>query len=504
MAIALFPLLDGETIGSNIARYGEFIGANTTLPLRRRLFGYPCKPDTRLPSGMNHLAEEARHYWNVGAKEIIRGHTEFYYATATVSEKERQTMLSDMLAQPGGRCSRRSACGWTGECVSRLRYCEECLSEWDSKVIPFYWMVDHQLPGVYSCHAHSSMLKLAKRGGLDDLTDMTVVSVKGSDDEKILAPVSPSERWAIEDVAKRSARYRASSDAIPSATAYRALIRDAGFVWPNGRVDTRSFVSSLLAYFGQEYWKLSGLNWQKMTVWLRNIIDARGPHEPSHPFMFIAAESLLNRRCTSPGSFVPTTHNRAIDLGNQSPGGAGDTVEPGLSELLCIGLLHRSDDAWKEQVREGSGWKLVCSCGLSYQASNVVQCSRTQLSVVAFGAKYQNLLRTMLTNGVSIETVSRELHIAEATLSQWARGAGCEKGMALSTAEIQHLRDRWCSLVKNARPDKRITSAYRVDSRLYRTLRRYDREWFMAFNLANRTRPKRSLLTCKGADSMNP
>ena len=138
MAIALFPLLDGETIGSNIGRYGEFIKAETTLPLRRRLFGYACKPDTKLPSGLNHLAEQARDYWNLDATAIIKGNTEFYYVTATVSAKQRESMLSDMLEHPVARCFRRSASGWIGERVIKFRYCEDCLREWQANGMPIF------------------------------------------------------------------------------------------------------------------------------------------------------------------------------------------------------------------------------------------------------------------------------------------------------------------------------------------------------------------------------
>jgi len=121
MAIALLPLLDGETIGSNLGRYGDFIGLDTTLALRRCLFGYACKPDTRLPSGLDHVAEEARDYWNVDADAIINDHTEFQYATVTLPEIQRQAMRSDMREQPAGRCLRRSACGWSGELVAGFR-----------------------------------------------------------------------------------------------------------------------------------------------------------------------------------------------------------------------------------------------------------------------------------------------------------------------------------------------------------------------------------------------
>ncbi|WP_429353522.1 TniQ family protein [Paraburkholderia sp. 32] len=499
MAIALFPLLDGETIGSNLGRYGDFIGLGTTLSLRRRLFGYACKPDTRLPSGLAHLAEETMDYWGLDAKAIISDHTEFHYATLTVPETKRESMRSDMLGQPAGRCSRRSVCGWSGERVTRFRYCEDCLLEWKANGIPAHWMVDHQLPGAYVCCTHSRMLKMTNPGLSESFTDLTVSALKGRADEEVLTRLSFSERSAIEDVAKRSARYRMANDGLPSASTYCELLRDAGFVWPDGRTDSRAFIASALGHFGHEYCRLTGLDWQKMTVWVRNIADQGRGRDASHPFMFIAAESLLNRHFALPGSFVPATRNTVIAHGAESLDSCGDAVGKTVGELSCVGILHRKSDTWKECSREGAGWKLACSCGVSYRASEVSSSEKAQLTVEAYGARYQSLISMRFADSVSARTPSQGPHTANARFLRWARYAGFSKDRVLSKEAIQRMRDRWCSLVKSAQPDKRITSAHRIDSNLYRTLCRYDRDWFVAFNLANRTRPKRSLLTRQGS-----
>ncbi|MPW24006.1 hypothetical protein GCT13_46940 [Paraburkholderia sp. CNPSo 3157] len=218
-------------------------------------------------------------------------------------------------------------------------------------------MVDHQLPGVYVCYAHSRMLIMTNPGVPDNLTDPTVMALKGRTDEDVLTPVSFSERSAIEDVAKRSARYRMANDGLPSASSYRELLRDAGFVWPDGRTDSRAFIASALGHFGREYCWLAGLDWQKMTVWLRNIADQGRGRDASHPFMFIAAESLLNRRCASPGSFVPAAQNTVIVPGAESPDSHGDAADKNISELSCVGILHRKNDTWKTCSREGAGWE---------------------------------------------------------------------------------------------------------------------------------------------------
>ena len=71
MATALFPLYEDESIGSNLGRYADFVGLENTSMLRRRLFGHACRPNTMLPSGVSHLAEETKDYWGLPAERII-------------------------------------------------------------------------------------------------------------------------------------------------------------------------------------------------------------------------------------------------------------------------------------------------------------------------------------------------------------------------------------------------------------------------------------------------
>jgi hypothetical protein len=370
MAIALFPICEGESIGSNLGRYADFIGLRSTSKLRRKIFGHACKPDTKLPSGILHLAEDTCDYWGLP-------HTEFNYATLTLSEPQKMQMFANMLSQPTGRCSRRSACGWLGERDSCLRYCDHCLSEWRRRGVCPYWILCHQLPGVYVCHFHSTFLKRARKPMSGDVTEPTLMMSRSNDDEKILMHTSMEHKVAIDDVASRSAGYMKGDNRLPSSTSFRSLLRDAGLVRSSGQTDHRGLMESMLKHFGVEYCLLSGLNWQKVAVWSRNISDLTRTCDPSHAFMFIAAESLLLRRSASPQSFVPS--------------------------------------------------------------------------------------------------IRKDIY--------------CRVKAQFSQREIEAFRARWHSIVQSARPDKRITSAYRVDSKLYRILSRHDHAWLMAYNQSNKTLP---------------
>jgi hypothetical protein len=352
---------------------------------------------------------------------------------------------------------------------------------------------------VYFCVLHSTILKVVKKKWLEKMTDLTVAALRSKDDETILTYSSFSQKRAIEDVARRSARYRQGIGSLQPRISYRDLMRDAGLIWPNGNVNHRGLNASILAYFGPEYCQLAGMNWQKIAVWSRNIANPTMAFQPSHPFMSIAAESLLDRRCVSPGSFVPAIAHKGWtrETGLSKPDGG--TVDLGTEEMSCVGVLHRSNDTWEECPLGKNRRVLVCSCGVSYQVSNSSRCGKGQLTVKGYGTRYQSHIRRMLLNGVSIDAASRELHMTVAAFLRWADTAGVTK-KTFSETEVQCLRNRWCHLVQNGRADRRITSAYRVDPKLYRTLCRYDREWFAAFNKVNRSPPYATLRKREGKE----
>jgi hypothetical protein len=483
MATALFPLLDGETLGSNFGRYSEFIGAENTLTLRRRLFGYPCKPDTRLPSGMNHLAEQTRDYWNLDAEQIIKRGTEFYYATATMSVEKRESMLSDMLRQPGNRTLRRSVGGWGAERVARFRYCEDCFAHWRESGTPAHWMVDHQLPGVYVCPVHSRMLKVAKRSISQNLTDSTVVAMRNEEDEVILTRASSSERAALADLAKLSAQYRTASGSVPSASTYRELLRAAGYMWPSGRVDTRAFTASIVESFGHEYCHSTGLSLKRLATWLKYIEGDVLGVESAHPFVFVSVLSLLNTLCASQGTFAPAARNEDIETAEVPTWTVYDDSLQSREGLQCKGFLHRANDVWQQVLSSCNERKLVCSCGLTYSAFEVGRTVGADMSVVAtYGERYRNLIFMRFADNFKVSSNAQEYYSVNPRFFRWARLYGFSENRGMSAEMIHELRDRWSSVVKNARPDKRIVSAYKVDSSLYRALYRNDRNWIAEFN----------------------
>ena len=481
MAIALFPLLDGETIGSNLGRYGEFMGLETTVPLRRRLFGYACRPDTRLPSGLTYLAEQTRDYWNLRPEDIVNFHTEFRYATMMASQEIRRKLLEILLAPRVRHETRIRPRSPEGERISSLRYCEECLKECvDNHQTP-YWKIDHQLPGVYCCATHGCILKSVRRRSSERYVDQAVMRLIQASDDKILREVSPAEKLAIEDIARRSAQQRAEGGLGKSAKEYRELFREVGFWRAGYQLRRKPVISAWFDYFGREYSYITKTNANRILHWIELVATGSWGCDCPHPFMSIAVTSLLEHLAELPGSHFPWP-----GCSDSKFSGGKETFAPDAGAYSCRGALHRSADSLEFVPMKKGGWKLVCTCGVSYRLLKTIQGDGAQLSPMSYGDRYRKRFLALIARGETVWAAGRELRVDCPTAYRWADREAVSNGDSLPVAEIGRLRAIWCQLIKNVPSRRRITSAAEADPTTYRTLLKYDRKWLRAFNQRHR------------------
>ncbi|MEX3859076.1 TniQ family protein [Paraburkholderia sp. BR10923] len=490
MAIALFPPNEGETLESSIGRYAEYMGLSSTVVLRRLLFGYACSPGTRLPSAMSYFAEQTGAYWGMDGEAIIRRHTEFQYVTMMASNFLTDSLLLKLLAPPdSGKEVMKYNGGLSREVVRKLRYCEECLSEWRSKNITPFWKIDHQLSGVYCCSLHSSILKATGQQFSKNSLDPTVSSLRRNSDEAVLKQVSSLERDAIVDVATRSAQQRMTGHSCRQAKTYRELLIRLGFLRPDGTITKAALIRNWLRYFGPEFCHLTGMDAQKITTWSHNISGCASASQFPHPFMFVAADSFLDYCCKSPGSLVPAIH--ADGKGQEAHSRQGEHIIPSNSELPeCTGVLHRSGDGYKFAggLRRSGGWKVVCSCGISYRAKDEPQRGLMRLTPFAYGPRYMRRFCTLLARGDTYISSGRKLNIPKSTALGWARKEGYVRRVeTMPLAEVGKLRSTWRRLVERAPSESRITSACQSNPGVYRTLRQRDRAWLLTFNRKHRS-----------------
>lgn len=496
MAVSLFPLCDDESLDSNIGRYAKFFGLKDTRLLRGQLFGYVGRPGIKLPNSISRLAEQTEGYWGLSAEEIVKKHTEYCYATRVVSSAMRDEILRNMLQPPErGSSGRLSAYGMGRDRVTGLRYCEECLAQWRDNGAQPYWKVSHQLPGVYFCEEHMTSLKVVAQNIAEKSLDITLGWSRGALDIPIIQSVSQSERGAVMDIARLSAE-RTGADDVSLMKKFYDLLRRGDFLRENSTINRNYLVCEWLAHYGPEYCFLSGISARRIMLWSFNIEwHARGDHFV-YPFMYVAAESFLRNRISSHGSFVPAPRRKLI------PVKGGESIFPCLDLPPCAGALHENNDvcAVSGHLIRSGGWKVVCSCGISYRVLDTLPGLVAEMTPFAYGARYRERFDELLARGFSPKKAARELHISDTAGISWAHRGKSQGRNAMSVSEVRNKRAEWRRLVGDAPPEMRITSAQRENPELYEALRKNDSAWFAKFNKHHRSWRSAALFHVNGID----
>jgi hypothetical protein len=491
MATALFPLSDGETLGSNFGRYADYMGLEATIVLRKRLFNYSCAPGTRLPSGIAYLAEQTRDYWNMEGEAIVKSHTEFNYATMMAPQSLRERILQKMMSQPTSGVSPLRMFRLKGERVVPFRYCDECLAGWRSRRMVPYWRLDHQLSGVYYCDEHSRVLKETKQKVSERILDATHRRFAHASDELVLQHTASSvEKSAIRDVAQRSVQQRSGHRAEQTRQHYRDLLREAGFTRQNEAMKHDTLITAWSAYFGSEYCHLTGMNAEKISGWASSFAKHADVRACPHPFMYLAAESFLEHCSELPGTFLPMERNNVVGCP-----GDWELVAPEFKPPSCNGALHGNADAisFAGFLRKSGGWRLVCSCGISYRAMVPSKTGSLRLTPFSYSTKYHQRFDMLIEHGSRIADAARKMRIPISTAVAWRRRRTCSNSKTASAKEIRTLRAQWRCLVNSASSVNRIASAQQEGPDVYGALHRDDHAWLIAFNRKHRSwRPRGS------------
>ncbi|VWC75712.1 hypothetical protein BLA39750_00854 [Burkholderia lata] len=484
MAIALFPLRDNETLESNFGRYAEFFGLKSTRWLRGRLFGYIGKPGVKLPNSISRLAEQTHDCWRMSAEDIVENHTEYLYATRAVSPTMREEILRSMLRPPErGSSGRLSAYAPKRERVPGLRYCEECLAQCRDRHVDAYFKLNHQLPGVFYCDEHWIVLKVIDQCEVNYDFGITVGRCVNGVGQAIIQSTSQSELSAAMDVARLSVDRTRLSENVPLALKCHDLLRKSGFLRLDSTINGGALIYEWQAYFGSEYCFLAGINARRIWAWLANVESCAYLNKFVNPFMYVAAESFLENRILSPGSFVPAHRRKLIPVKCRS------ADPPSLDLPQCVGALHQNGDSYKMSgylIRSG-GWKVVCSCGISYRVLDACQDKAVKMIPFAYGARYRRKFIELLERGCSPKRAARELHLGETTGLSWACKSKPKRREPISMAEIRGYRTEWRRLVDGAPCTTRIMSAQRGNPGLYEILRKNDHTWFVKFNRCHRS-----------------
>lgn len=160
--LSYFPALyDDELLYSALARAMHHLGIPTYALFSQYAFGWP---DVRaiydLPNHLAPLTSELPDGPNL-LERLIQRHTLFPYDVAFVDPDTRARVARAMRGRgtPPGRALGKPSL--RNGSIDALRFCVDCLSEWEASGFEPYWRRVHQLPSVLICVHHGSVLQVS-------------------------------------------------------------------------------------------------------------------------------------------------------------------------------------------------------------------------------------------------------------------------------------------------------------------------------------------------------
>lgn len=156
-----FPeLMEGEAIFSAVAHYHLCSGNGAQSHSHMELFGQRAVRATfDLPTFIQALADRLPAGLGIDAGRLAKAHTQVAYLTAFLPRGDADLAVRSLIA---GDPSLHIRLGVNASVVSRpdhLRFCEGCLKQMHERAGRYWWRLDHQLPGVFVCAEHGTVLK---------------------------------------------------------------------------------------------------------------------------------------------------------------------------------------------------------------------------------------------------------------------------------------------------------------------------------------------------------
>ena len=272
---------------------------------------------------------------------------------------------------------------------------------------------------------------------------------------------------------------------------YINRLMDFGYANINGNVRQKKLLTDFVDYYGDDLLIIlqSGININSEHTWLTDIF--RKKSKTTHPirhllvmrFLNISIEELFSTRleykpfgngpwpCLNPA----TEHFREMTIKNLNIRYGNDSKSP-------IGIFK-------------------CSCGFSYLRTgpDYEESGKYKVTkIISFGPVWENKLRELTENKLSLRETARILQVDPATVKKYAKRLGLttyweERRQVTDNilnieAEIKsendsqkNYRERWLELVKQY-PDKSKTELRQVDRGVYIWLYRNDKEWLNEYS----------------------
>ncbi|MEO3946740.1 TnsD family Tn7-like transposition protein [Gorillibacterium sp. CAU 1737] len=447
--LAYFPTLyKDELLYSSIARYHVVSGNKTQRQTIEDLFGNRSVCATAdLPSHLTCLSNNLNGQYT--ADQIIKNHTLLPYYTSFMKQNKIHQVQS--LMEAGNKQGEvHASLGLLASSIKlpvKLRFCSECFKS-DSEICEPYWHRCHQLPGVFICPLHRSILKISRveYSTLHHKFSFVPLAMHGESD---YTEPDIDANWLdhLAFIAVQSNLLLQSQSKSKEKTAsYRMVLPKERYQTIGGRVrfnrliqDFRNiYTDKLLEYLD------CGIDSNSTDTWLHKII--RHQEEIMHPLRHLLILGFFEK---SVGSFFVTPHNHPFGNGPwPCLNKAADHYNQSVVEKCAV--THCSTTSKPVGTFQ-------CSCGFVYSRRGPDTCDedRNRIGrIKAFGPVWYDQLRCLNKTSTSLRQKAKILGVDPGTVKNQTEHLDTNKAILNQVrSQSQAIRSRkinkkGCSLTK--------------------------------------------------------
>ncbi|WP_232447410.1 TniQ family protein, partial [Burkholderia ubonensis] len=356
------------------------------------------------------------------------------------------------------------------EKIKTLRYCDECVADCREATIEPYYRIDQQLPGVYVCPKHGTLLRwIAGTEKMAVRHPGSLATLASSKDTTTFEELKPLELQAMADLARRSAHVLVSPDFDIKNYPYREMLKEAGLLSKAGDVRRDAVIEACDSYFGAQFCWVTGFDDFHVLRLLHFSVPNAGA---TQIFRTLAVQSMLSYLASEAGAYRPRVEVNPANL---------------LGSLVCSGKLHRDADSFGDPrfVKSSGRYVTDCTCGVSISIRVDRDENVVDRKTVRLGSRYKAVFRGLIKRGVSVSNAGKDIGI-KWTAWAWKR-EDSPKVSQLYKSSRDVLRKKWRACVESSPVERRLKTAKEREPRLYRKLQTYDKKWLQQFNSRHRS-----------------
>ncbi|MEK4247510.1 TnsD family transposase [Psychrobacillus sp. FSL K6-2684] len=273
---------DDELIYSLCARYYiRSTSLSTRSTLEECFQGQRTKLTPDFPSNIGALVEKLHLFEYKNLESLIYNHTPFNYFTNFLISSQKEDVMKE-ISKPKTKNIHMSI-GQVASTVKEskyFKYCPKCMKTDLNVHGESYWRISHQLPSVFICTEHKSILHFSsvlyrnKNSKLvlptesncipSPLTRCITTDITGEQINQISKIANESKKLLNNDL---------DFDLSQVLSQYKALLRNKGLITVNGRVRQADLYRKFVSYYGVEFLSYfqSVPSLKRESCWLKTI-----------------------------------------------------------------------------------------------------------------------------------------------------------------------------------------------------------------------------------------